>query len=91
MQMVEHALRRAPGRRGGAPRGARRQDFFGGHTASVFPRELIATGKVDVVLLGDADFSIHALVREGRVSNGYSAADITRRFRPRRTSRRSTT
>ncbi len=47
---------------------------FGGHTASVFPRELIATGKVDVVLLGDADFSIHALVREGRVSNGYSAA-----------------
>ena len=41
-----------------------------------FSRELVATGKVDVVL-GDADFSVHALVREGRVSNGDSGGRIS--------------
>ena len=46
---------------------------FGGHTASVFPRELIVTGLVDIVLAGDVDFSLHELVRAGRISNGYSS------------------
>lgn len=44
----------------------------GGHTASSFPRELLGTGLIDVVLLGDCDDSILQLALDGTVSNGFT-------------------
>ncbi|MCW2247714.1 radical SAM superfamily enzyme YgiQ (UPF0313 family) [Azospirillum fermentarium] len=48
--------------------------IMGGHTASTFPAELIATGLVDIVLVGDVDASLPLLVSQGTVSNGFTAA-----------------
>jgi hypothetical protein len=44
--------------------------IMGGHTATVFADDLVATGLVDVVLLGDVDTSLLRLVQEGEVVGG---------------------
>lgn len=46
--------------------------IMGGHTATVFARELVATGNVDIVLMGDVDHTLPLLVRENRVANGWT-------------------
>ena len=48
--------------------------LVGGHTASTFPRELIATGLIDIVLIGDVDRSLHRVVERGEVENGFTPA-----------------
>jgi len=45
----------------------------GGHTASTFPAELIATGLIDIVLLGDVDHSLTHLAVHGEVSHGVTS------------------
>lgn len=46
--------------------------IMGGHTATVFCKELVYSGVVDVILKGDVDQSLPILVCEGRVSNAYT-------------------
>lgn len=61
--------------------------LMGGHTATVFSRELLGTKLVDVVLLGDVERSLVELVSNNRVVGGVSAIglqfDTTRVFEDR--------
>jgi radical SAM superfamily enzyme YgiQ (UPF0313 family) len=45
----------------------------GGHTATVFSKEIIATGLVDIVMLGDSEESILEIVRDGNIPGGTSS------------------
>ena len=46
----------------------------GGHTASVFATELVATGLFDVVLLGDVDQSLNEPAINDRLSHAYTSS-----------------